>query len=49
MLWALMPDDLPQVAHVDLLSANRAGVEIIHLVGGLASVQLAGDRWSEIG
>jgi len=48
VLWELMPDDLPQVAH-RLLSANQAGVEIIHFVGGLASVQLARDRRAKVG
>lgn len=44
-----VPNDLAQVAHVDLLTANRAGIEIVVLVGWLAPVQLAGDWWSKVG
>ncbi|WP_348630379.1 hypothetical protein [Mesorhizobium sp. M7A.F.Ca.US.006.04.2.1] len=47
MLWLLVPNHLPQVAHVDLLTANRAGIEIVVLVGWLAAVLLAGNGWSK--
>lgn len=38
-----------QVAHVDLLPASRAGIEIVVLVGRLAAMLFAGDWWSKIG
>lgn len=51
VLWLLVPNHLPQVAHVDLLTANRAGIEVVVvvLVLRLAAVLLAGDGWSKVG
>ncbi|WP_348628799.1 hypothetical protein [Mesorhizobium sp. M7A.F.Ca.CA.001.16.1.1] len=46
MLWLLVPNHLPQVAHVDLLSARRAGIEVVVLIGWFAAVLLAGNGWS---
>lgn len=49
MLWLLVPNHLPQVAHVDLLSTRRAGIEVVVLIGWLAAVLLAGNGWSNVG
>ncbi|WP_197031613.1 hypothetical protein ACSGFO_02565 [Mesorhizobium sp. WSM4083] len=49
MLWLLVPNHLPQVAHVDMLSTRRAGIEVVVLIGWLAAVLLAGNWWTEVG
>lgn len=38
----LVPNHLPQVAHVDLLTARQAGIEIVVVISRLAAVLLAG-------
>ncbi len=43
MLWPFVPNDLSQVTHLDLLSANRASVKVIILVGMVIVVRLAGN------
>src|SRR4051812_44707927 len=41
--------DLPSVALVDQLSAVRAVVEIVSLVGRLGAASRGGNEWAEIG
>jgi hypothetical protein len=48
MLWPLVPNDLAQVVHVDLLTGNRTGIEVVILVGRLATVPLARDGWFKV-
>lgn len=45
MAWLRVPHDLSQVAHVDLLAAYQAGVEILLIVSRIAFVPVAGNRW----
>lgn len=40
--------DLPEVPHVDLLAADRAGDEIVSLIVRLAAMPLAEDRRAEL-
>lgn len=45
----LVPEHLAQIALVDLLTAVRAVVEMALFADQVAAVQLAGDRWAEVG
>lgn len=49
MLRQIVPSNLAEVAHVELLATHRTDREIVALVDRLASVLLAYDRWSKIG
>ncbi|WP_245465038.1 MULTISPECIES: hypothetical protein [unclassified Mesorhizobium] len=49
MLGLIVPSNLAEIAHVQRLAAHRTGHEIVALVGRLAAVLLAYDRWSKIG
>ncbi|WP_292457984.1 hypothetical protein [Mesorhizobium sp.] len=49
MLGLIVPSDLTEVTHVELLAAHRTGHEIVAHVGRLAAVLLAGDRRSKVG
>ncbi|MDF3154774.1 hypothetical protein P3C58_22605 [Mesorhizobium sp. XAP10] len=49
MLGLIVPSNLAEVAHVELLTAHRTSHEVVTHVGRLAAVLLAYDRWSKIG
>ncbi|MCQ8871229.1 hypothetical protein NP945_05285 [Mesorhizobium sp. LMG17149] len=48
MLGLIVPSDLAEVAHVELLATHRTGHEVFALVGRLAAVQFAEDRWAKV-
>ncbi|WP_181173036.1 hypothetical protein [Mesorhizobium sp. B2-7-3] len=49
MTRPLMPEDLPQIALIDPLTAMRAVLEVKMLIEVLLSVQFAGNRRAKVG
>ncbi len=44
MFWHIVPEDLPEIAHVDRLAADGAGHEMVRLMLGRPSVAGASYR-----
>ncbi|WP_245483249.1 hypothetical protein [Mesorhizobium sp. M7A.F.Ca.US.002.01.1.1] len=49
MLRQIVPSNLAEVAHVELLTAHRTSHEVVAHVGRLAAVLLANDRRTKVG